>query len=93
MRTLDDCVCMCGVYRPPNILPRRQRMEIGRTEDVQKTSRTSSESLTYVQFTFCVYRITSRHGMQFAFHRIISLLSSSSLNATNLNPSISDLGT
>ena len=93
MRTLDDCVCMCGVYRPPNILPRRQRMEIGRTEDVQKTSRTSSESLTYVQFTSCVYRITSRHGMQFAFHRIISLLSSSSLNATNLNPSISDLGT
>ena len=35
--------------------PRRHRTYIERTQDVQKTSWTSSEGLVYVQFTSCVY--------------------------------------
>ena len=37
----------------------RHRMQIERTSDVQKTSRTSSECLMYVQFTSCIYAVNS----------------------------------
>ena len=36
-------------------LPRRYRTKTQRTQDVQKTPRPSSECLTYVQCTSCVY--------------------------------------
>ena len=48
-------ICVFKEYM--SIQPRRHRTLIERTEDVQKTSRTSPELLMYVQFTSCVYGV------------------------------------
>ena len=57
-------------------------MYIRRSEDIQKTSRTSSERLMYVQFTSCVYLV---QAVVDGFSRKILWLK---LEVSNNNPKV-----